>query len=290
MSDKRLGKGLEALITAHSTEGSERLLDGAVSIDKIIPNRNQPRQEFDVEEMNNLKISIEQSGILQPLTVRELEDGNYELIAGERRLRAAQAAGLESVPVYILSVETDVEMMEFALVENVQRVDLNPIEEAEAFAMLSGKYDLSHDEIANRVGKNRSTIANSLRLLKLPPEIKFSVKTGKISAGHARAILSIRKSLQMMTLYQKIIREGLNVRQTETLVKKYCDKSLGKSKIKKTATKNLEIVQLENTLISLLGTKVLIQNNKKGKGKIKIEFYNENDLQKILEILTGNNE
>jgi len=290
MPDKRLGKGLEALITAHSTERGERFIDGAVPIDNIIPNRNQPRQEFDVEEMNNLKISIEQSGILQPLTVRELEDGNYELIAGERRLRAAQAAGLESVPVYILSVETDVEMMEFALVENVQRVDLNPIEEAEAFAMLSGKYDLSHDEIANRVGKNRSTIANSLRLLKLPPEIKFSVKTGKISAGHARAILSIRKSLQMMTLYQKIIREGLNVRQTETLVKKYCDKSLGKSKIKKTATKNLEIVQLENTLISLLGTKVLIQNNKKGKGKIKIEFYNENDLQRILEILTGNNE
>ena len=286
MPDKRLGKGLEALITTHSTEGSERFLDGAVSIDKIIPNRNQPRQEFDTEEMDNLKRSIKRSGVLQPLTVRELEDGKYELIAGERRLRAAQAIGLGSVPVYVLSVDADVEMMEYALVENVQRVDLNPIEEAEAYAMLSGKFDLSHDEIAKRVGKNRSTIANSLRLLKLPPEIKSALRTGKISAGHARAILSIRKSLQMMTLYQKIIREELSVRQTETLSKKYSDNAHDKSRVKKITGRNPEIVQFENALISLLGTKVVIQKNKKGRGKIQIEFYNENDLQRILEILT----
>ena len=286
MPDKRLGKGLEALITTHSTEGGERLLNGAVSIENILPNRNQPRQEFEKEEMDNLSRSIERSGILQPLTVRELKDGKYELIAGERRLRAAQAIGLESVPVYILSVEADVEMMEYALVENVQRVDLNPIEEAEAYAMLSGKYDLSHDEIAKRVGKNRSTIANSLRLLKLPPEIKSAVKAGNISAGHARAILSLRKSMQMMTLYQKVIREGLNVRQTETQVKKYCDISSEKSKIKKTSGKSSEIVLLENTLISLLGTKVVIQKNNNGKGKIHIEFYNDNDLQRLQEILT----
>ena len=286
MPDKRLGKGLEALITTHSTEGVERILDGNVSIEKIVPNRNQPRQEFNTEEMDNLTKSIERSGILQALTVREIEDGQYELIAGERRFRAAQSIGLDSVPVYILSVEADVEMMEYALVENIQRVDLNPIEEAEAYAMLSGKYDLSHDSIAQRVGKNRSTIANSLRLLKLPPEIKSALKTGKISAGHARAILSVRKSLQMMTLYQKIIREGLNVRQTEILTKKYIDKSPKKSKIKKRSIQNLEIMQLENMLISLLGTKVLIRKNKKGKGKIHIEFYNETDLQRILKILT----
>ena len=287
MPDKRLGKGLEALITAHRTEGSERFLDGAVSIDKIIPNRNQPRQEFNAEAMDNLIKSIRRSGILQPLTVRELEEGQYELIAGERRFRAAQSIGLKSVPVYILSVEADVEMMEYALVENVQRVDLNPIEEAEAFAMLSGKFDLSHDEIANRVGKNRSTIANSLRLLKLPPEIKSAVKVGKISAGHARAILSIKKSLHMLTLYKKIVREGLNVRQTEILVKKYSDRSSKKSKIKKTIIRNPKIVHMENMLISLLGTKVLIQKNKVGKGKIYIEFYNKNDLQRICDILTN---
>lgn len=286
MPDKRLGKGLEALITTHSTEGVERILDGNVSIEKIVPNRNQPRQEFNTEEMDNLTKSIERSGILQALTVREIEDGQYELIAGERRFRAAQSIGLDSVPVYILSVEADVEMMEYALVENIQRVDLNPIEEAEAYAMLSGKYDLSHDSIAQRVGKSRSTIANSLRLLKLPPEIKSALKTGKISAGHARAILSVRKSLQMMTLYQKIIRERLNVRQTEILTKKYIDKSPEKSKIKKRSVQNLEIMQLENMLISLLGTKVVIRKNKKGKGKIHIEFYNENDLQRILKILT----
>ena len=290
MPNKRLGKGLEALITAHSTEGVERFLDGSVSIENIIPNRNQPRQEFAQEEMDNLTRSIERSGILQPLTVRELEDGKYELIAGERRLRAAQSIGLKSVPVYILSIEADVEMMEYALVENVQRVDLNPIEEAEAYAMLSGRYDLSHDEIAKRVGKNRSTIANFLRLLKLPPEIKSAVKVGKLSAGHARAILSIRKSLEMITLYQKIITEGLNVRQTETLVKKYCATSSEKSKIKKTAKRHPEIIKLENTLISLLGTKVVIQKNTKGKGKIYIEFYNEDDLHRILEVLTDINE
>lgn len=284
MPDRRLGKGLEALITAHSTEG---ILDGSVTIDKIIPNRNQPRQEFNMEEMDNLTKSIERSGILQPLTVRELEDGQYELIAGERRLRAAQAVGLKSVPVYILSVEADVEMMEYALVENIQRVDLNPIEEAEAYAMLSGKYDLSHDEIANRVGKNRSTIANFLRLLKLPPEIKFALKTGKITVGHARAILSIRKSLHMMTLHKKIIREGLNVRQTEMLAKKYSEDSYSKSRVKKIIDRNSKIVKIENALISILGTKVLIQKNEKGKGKIHIEFYNKNDLQRILEIITN---
>ena len=286
MPDKRLGKGLEALITTHSTEGNERLLDGAVSIEKIIPNHNQPRQDFDTEMMDNLTKSIVRNGILQPLTVRELENGQYELIAGERRFRAAKAAGLESVPVYILSIEADIEMMEYALIENVQRVDLNPIEEAEGYAMLSGKYDLSNDEIAMRVGKKRSTIANSLRLLKLPPEIKSALKKGKISAGHARAILSIRKSILMKILYQKIIKEGLNVRQTETLSKKYYDNSKSKSRIKKIVGRNPEIVQLENLLISLLGTKVIIQNNKKGRGKINIDFYNENDLQRILEILT----
>ena len=199
MANKRLGKGLEALISSYSTDDGGRYVDGAIPINQIIPNSNQPRHEFNTEKMEELTASIKSAGILQPLTVREIGDNKFELIAGERRLRAAKKAGLQTVPVYILSVDADVEMMEYALVENVQRVDLNPIEEAEAFAMLSGKYDLSHDEIANRVGKNRSTIANSLRLLKLPPEIKSAVKAGKISAGHARAILSIRKSLQMMT-------------------------------------------------------------------------------------------
>ena len=287
MADKRLGKGLEALISSYSTDDEGRYVDGAVPIDQIISNRNQPRQEFNTTQMEELTASIKAAGILQPLTVREMEDDKFELIAGERRLRAAKQAGLKTVPVYILSVDADVGMMEYALVENVQRVDLNPLEEAEGYAILSGKYDLSQEEIAKRVGKSRPSIANSLRLLKLPPEIKSSLKSGKISAGHARTILGLRKSLQMITLYQKIIREKLNVRQTENLVKKYSDSSQKSVKVKKISSGSSEIVQIENDLISYLGTKVIIRKNNMGKGKIQIEFYSEDDLQRIVEILTN---
>ena len=285
MPDKRLGKGLEALISTHST--NDNVVDGSIPIKKIIPNKNQPRQYFEDKEMERLSQSIKRSGILQPLTVRELKNGNYELIAGERRFRAAQMIGLEFVPAYILSVETDVEMMEYALVENIQRVDLNPIEEAEAYAMLSGKYDLSHDEIGKRVGKSRSSIANCLRLLKLPPVIKTSLKNGEISSGHARAILSIRKSIQMMTLYQKVINEGLSVRQTESIVKKYSQSPL---KQKKKNKQKSPLLDLENSLISVLGTKVLIKKNSKGKGKIYIDFYDNDDLERLIDIIIEKNE
>ena len=286
MADKRLGKGLEALITSYTTKDGDRYLDGAVPIEQIIANRNQPRQDFNPKEMQELTDSIKANGILQPLTVRDLDDGKFELIAGERRLRSAREAGLETVPVYILSIEADVEMMEYALIENIQRVDLNPIEEAEGYAILCGKYNLAQEEIAKRVGKSRPAIANSLRLLKLPPEIKSALKSGNISAGHARAILGVRKSLQMMTLYQKVIRSGLNVRQTEELVKNIAESSKELQKIQKSAPRNSEIVQIENNLISKFGTKVVIQKKRGGKGKIQIEFYSENDLQRILDILT----
>ena len=285
MAEKRLGKGLDALIPSYATDDSH--IDGAVPITKIIPNRNQPRQEFNPDQMDELTSSIKENGILQPITVRELNNGNFELIAGERRLRAAKDAGLETVPVYILSVDADVEMMEYALVENIQRVDLSPLEEAEGYAILSGKYDLSQDEIAKRVGKSRPTIANALRLLKLPPEIKSSLKSGKITAGHARAILGLRKSLQMMTLHQKVIRENLSVRDTENLVKKYSESFRSELKVTKANSRASDIVNIENELISQLGTKVFIQKSKQGKGKIQIEFYSENDLQRIIEIISG---
>ena len=286
MADKRLGKGLEALITSYTTKDGDRYLDGAVPIEQIIANRNQPRQGFNPKEMQELTDSIKANGILQPLTVRDLDDGKFELIAGERRHRSAREAGLETVPVYILSIEADVEMMEYALIENIQRVDLNPIEEAEGYAILCGKYNLAQEEIAKRVGKSRPAIANSLRLLKLPPEIKSALKSGDISAGHARAILGVRKSLQMMTLYQKVMRSGLNVRQTEELVKNIAESSKELQKIQKSAPRNSEIIQIENNLISKFGTKVVIQKKRGGKGKIQIEFYSENDLQRILDILT----
>ena len=285
MADKRLGKGLDALIPSYATD--DRHIDGAVPLTQIIPNRNQPRQEFNPEQMEELTASIKENGILQPLTVRELEGGDFELIAGERRLRAAKDAGLETVPVYILSVDADVEMMEFALVENIQRVNLKPLEKAEGYAILSGKYDLSQDDIAKRVGKSRPAIANALRLLKLPPEIKSSLNSGKISTGHALAILGLRKSLQMMTLHQKVVREELSVRQTEALVKKYSESFKNNLKVKIVAPKQSDVIHIENELISLLGTKVAIKKNQKGKGKIQIEFYSENDFQRILEIILG---
>ena len=285
MADKRLGKGLDALIPSYATD--DRHIDGAVPLTQIIPNRNQPRQEFNPEQMEELTASIKENGILQPLTVRELENGDFELIAGERRLRAAKDAGLETVPVYILSVDADVEMMEFALVENIQRVDLKPLEKAEGYAILSGKYDLSQDDIAKRVGKSRPAIANALRLLKLPPEIKSSLNSGKISTGHALAILGLRKSLQMMTLHQKVVREELSVRQTEVLVKKYSESFKNNLKVKIVAPKQSDVIHIENELISLLGTKVAIKKNQKGKGKIQIEFYSENDFHRILEIISG---
>ena len=285
MADKRLGKGLDALIPTYATD--DRHIDGAVPLTQIIPNRNQPRQEFNPEQMEELTASIKENGILQPLTVRELGGGDFELIAGERRLRAAKDAGLETVPVYILSVDADVEMMEFALVENIQRVDLKPLEKAEGYAILSGKYDLSQDDIAKRVGKSRPAIANALRLLKLPPEIKSSLNAGKISTGHALAILGLRKSLQMMTLHQKVVREELSVRQTEALVKKCSESFNNNLKVKIVAPKQSDVIHIENELISLLGTKVAIKKNQKGKGKIQIEFYSENDFQRILEIISG---
>lgn len=285
MADKRLGKGLDALIPSYATD--DRHIDGAVPLTQIIPNRNQPRQEFNPEQMEELTASIKENGILQPLTVRELEGGDFELIAGERRLRAAKDAGLETVPVYILSVDADVEMMEYALVENIQRVDLKPLEKAEGYAILSGKYDLSQDDIAKRVGKSRPAIANALRLLKLPPEIKSNLNSGKISTGHALAILGLRKSLQMMTLHQKVVREELSVRQTEALVKKYSESFKNNLKVKIVAPKQSDVIHIENELISLLGTKVAIKKNQKGKGKIQIEFYSENDFQRILEIISG---
>ena len=285
MADKRLGKGLDALIPSYATESSH--IDGAVPIARIIPNRNQPRQEFDPKKLEELTASIKENGIIQPLTVRELEEGNFELIAGERRLRAAKNAGLETVPVYILSVDADVEMMEYALVENIQRVDLKPIEKAEGYAILSGKYDLSQDEIAKRVGKSRPAIANALRLLKLPPEIKSSLNSGKISTGHALAILALRKSLQMMTLHQKVIREELSVRQTEALVKKYTESFNNNLKVTEVTPKHSELAQIENELISLLGTKVVINKNKNGKGKIQIEFYSDDDFNRIFEIISN---
>jgi ParB family chromosome partitioning protein len=285
---KRLGKGIEALISSYSTEENERYIDGAIPLKNIIPNKNQPRKEFDSNAMGNLINSIKENGILQPITVRPIKKDQYEIIAGERRFRAATTLKLKAIPAYILSVDTDVEMMEYAIIENIQREGLNPVEEAEGYAILSGKHGLSQEEISKKVGKSRPEIANTMRLMKLPPAIRNSLKLsrdeGGISKGHARALLALRESTKINTLFQKILNEGLSVRQTETLVKKASEKPIFSEKIKPTGS-NPQLVQAKSNLMSHLGTKVIIQKNVKGKGKINIEFYSEDDLDRIIQII-----
>ncbi|MCK4903573.1 MAG: ParB/RepB/Spo0J family partition protein, partial [Candidatus Marinimicrobia bacterium] len=216
MSSKRLGKGLEALIIPRKETISSGTLK--LNINNISPNPHQPRQQFDEGALQELVASIKEKGILTPITVQD-DTGNYILIAGERRLRAAKLAGLKEIPVYVIEVENDAEMMEMALIENIQRENLNPIEEAEAYAVLNSKYSLSQAAVAKSVGKKRVTVTNSLRLLNLPSEIKESIKIGEISAGHGRAILMMKTTRAMVKLWQQTIRKNLSVRGTETLAK-----------------------------------------------------------------------
>jgi len=290
----RLGKGLDALIPAAQT-GVTADVSGQphLSVDHIDPNPFQPRKAFGDEEMADLVSSIKAKGVLQPLTVRETDDGHYQLVAGERRLRAARSVGLIEVPVYILSVDTDVEMMEYALIENIQREDLNPIEQAEAFALLHSKYDLKQEEIADRVGKSRPAVANYLRLLRLPQEIKDSLTKDDLSMGHARALLGLSQPALVLNLWKKIIKEGLSVRQTEAAVQDLSarpDKTPAKKadKGKKTAQpKPAFINQVEMELLSRLSTKVRVKPKDGDAGSIEVSYYSQDDLERILDIILG---
>ena len=285
MSKKpNLGKGLGALISQYSTNENEGYVDDSISISKIKPNKNQPRKEFDKLKMEELKSSIQENGILQPIAVREIKKNHYEIIAGERRYRAAKEIGLKTIPVYILSVDSESEIMEYALIENIQRVDLDPIEESEAYALLKSKYNLSQNEISKKVGKSRSLIANSLRLLKLPTSIKDDIKRKKLTMGHAISLLSLQSKTQMLAIADRIKKKKLSVRNTEEIV----------SKINQSSTKKIFRVQpkeiralnlLESKLIHKYGTKVSISTNKAKKGRIVLEYYSKDDLNRILDIL-----
>ena len=277
---KVLGKGLEALIKMHDTEENHRYLSGQILIDKIKPNKDQPRQFFNDEQMNDLKKSIQKSGVLQPITVRELSDGEYMIIAGERRYRASKSLGLKWIPAYSVKIAEDSAMMEYALVENIQRVNLNAIEEAEGYAILRGKYNLSQKNIANKVAKSRSEIANKMRLLKLPPVIKDSLRDGTISYGHARALITIRKSKDMIMIYHRAINNNLSVRETEFLVKQ----SINKAIPKKTDKKNI-FLKFTNKLSSVFDTTIKIKMNKKETGMIQINFQSLKHLQELIKKL-----
>ena len=284
MSSNRLGKGLEALIIPREEPLSSGTLK--ININNIAPNPHQPRQQFDEGSLQELVASIKGKGILTPITVCE-DAGNYILIAGERRLRAARLAGLIEIPAYVIEVENDAEIMEMALIENIQRENLNPIEEAEAYAVLNSKYGLSQDAVAKSVGKKRVTVTNSLRLLNLPPEIKESIKIGKISAGHGRAILMMKTTQAMVKLWQQIIKKNFSVRGAEIFAKSYTSHESEVSQRKREIDPRIK--HLEDELISALGTKVKLTYHK-GSGKIIVNYFSDDDFERIFSLLTGSKE
>ena len=290
MSIKRLGKGLDALIRSNEVKNKDDSgiqKKGAGSISKIRlklihPNPNQPRKYFDEAALNELTASISEKGLISPLTVREVESG-YELIAGERRWRALKYLKKRTAPAYVLNTKDDSDVMEMALIENLQREDLNAVEEAEAYAVLNKKYNLSHEEIAKAVGKKRVTISNALRLLKLPFDIRKSLIDRKISAGHARAILQAKTTSTMIKVWEVIIKKNLSVRDAEILVK---GKKINlPNNIGILKNKDPRLIPLENKLIEILGTKVKLKSSKKG-GKIEISYYSADDLDRILDIIS----
>jgi ParB family chromosome partitioning protein len=270
-----LGRGLDALIPTDKEVNGYILAD----IDQIKPNAYQPRKEFDEDGIDELASSIKEKGIIQPLIGRKIGD-SYEIIAGERRWRAAQKAGLKKIPI-ILKDASDSEILELALIENLQREDLNPIEEAIAYEQLIGDFGLTHEEISKRIGKDRSTITNQIRLLKLPERVKQAIKEGEISAGHARAILSIESQSKALEILDLIRRNKLSVRQTEKLVQGLI-KEQGADKKQNYIDPFLNNITEE--LKKVLGTQIRIID-RNGKGKIEIEYYSIDDLERIIEAL-----
>ena len=283
MATKRLGKGLDALIRPQKEQAELSAGVSTISISKIRKNPHQPRKNFDQKTLEELAASIQEKGVITPVTVR-LDKGGYILIAGERRLRASKLAKQKEIPAYIIEVTDESEMMEVALIENIQRENLNPIEEAEAYAVLQGEFDLAQIDIAKSVGKSRSTITNSLRLLQLPTEIKKSVRDNKISAGHGRAILAMKTHSGMLGLWRKILNRDLSVRGAEAIVKAKADSKLTekKSNLKK---KNAAVQKLEDEMIAILGTKVRLNHKGKNGGSIVVNYFSDDDLERILDIL-----
>ncbi len=288
MSNNRLGKGLEALIRPEKKEPKKKKRTKRTStspgvteilISDIRPNPNQPRREFDKATLKELASSIKLKGVVTPITVRRVEKG-FELIAGERRWRASKISNKRKIPAYVINVKNDAEIMEIALIENIQRQDLNALEESEAYAVLNSKFGMSHNEIAKAVGKKRVTISNSLRLLKLPSEIRNSLRKGVITAGHARAILQGKTTNQMIKAWKKIIESNLSVRNSETLFKS----AVQPLKRKKKKIYSQQVKSVEDKLIEILGTKVKLKAGK-NKGSIEISYYSDDDLERIIELI-----
>ncbi|KAF0143301.1 MAG: chromosome partitioning protein ParB family [Nitrospirae bacterium] len=272
-----LGKGLEALIPE---KGEEVLY---LEINRIFPGGEQPRKTFRDSSLKELAVSIKEKGVLQPVIVSRLGDGSFRLVAGERRWRASQLAGLKKIPAIVKNVASK-DALEIALIENIQREDLNPVETAEAFSKLLKEFNLTQEELSEKVGKERATVANYLRLLRLPEEIKSLISDGSLSMGHARAVLSIEGRAHQIEAVRKIITKGLSVREAEALAKNISLAGIKKPKSHK-AQKAPEIASLEDKLIKSLGTKVRIHHKGKKGGKIEIEYYSLDELDRLLDIL-----
>lgn len=295
---KGLGKGLDSLIpdkvstkpAANTKAGekpsSEHAADAVMmDIDKVEPNREQPRKKFDEDKLLELAESIKQFGVLQPLLVQERED-YYEIIAGERRWRAAKKAGVKEVPVVIKNL-TEQEIMEISLIENIQREDLNPIEEALAYKRLLTEFNLKQDEVADRVSKSRTAVTNSMRLLKLGDQVQQMVIDEKLTTGHARALIGIEDQEKQLEIAEKIFDEKLSVRDTEKLVKNLQNEPKDKPEEKEKLDPKLEAIyhDLEEQMKGILGTKVCINHKDSKKGKLEIEYYSQDELDRIIDLL-----
>ena len=280
-SNKGLGKGLGALLGDFNDEPLEKSAYQLLPIYKVEPNPDQPRQDFDEEELQALADSIEIHGIIQPLTVRELSSGYYQIIAGERRWRAARLANLSEIPAVIIEAD-DKKVKELALIENLQRQDLNPVEEALGYQSLIDEYGLTQEDAAKRVGKSRPAVANALRLLSLSPEILEMLRNGKLTAGHARAVLVLKTKKKQLEAAQKISALGLSVRQAELLCKNMAKEVSVKKEPELFAVDY--VAECEKQLSKQLGRGVKIVNGKR-KGRFELEFYGQEDLQILLDAL-----
>ena len=284
-----LGRGLGALLD--DTEEKDHLsgagatIRGAINeipVTQIEVNPFQPRTDFNKEALDELAESIKVQGIIQPITVRALSENEFQLISGERRLQASKLAGLEAIPAYIRTAD-DQQMLEMALIENIQRENLNAIEIALSYQRLLSECDLKQEELGDRVGKNRTTVNNYLRLLKLPPDIQVALRDGKISMGHARALITVDNVDQQLDIFKKLVREELSVRKVEELVRSLGEKE--KPEVKPKEAIDPEIVKLQEKLTSHFGTKIQIKADKNNKGEIKIPFVSAEELERILELI-----
>ena len=288
---KELGKGIRALLANIETQEAENPVElvkdlthtiASLPVDSIEPNPNQPRTDFDPVALNELSESLKVHGLIQPVTVRRMPGDKFQIISGERRFRASKMAGLKEITAYI-RIANDQEILEMALVENIQRKDLNPLEVAFTYQRLLDECNLTHEALATRVAKDRSTVTNFLRLIKLPPEIQSALKTQELSMGHARALAGIEDPVKMIFLYNQVRNKGMSVRETESLIRDY---QTPKEKVrKKPAEVDYDLRRVQNELSKTLETKVDIRQTAQGKGNITIHFVNTEDLNRILDIL-----